>query len=181
MSNFIIIGENLDVSKILQQVLDNPEDWDAIKDYPNLGGTTNPYGFLPLVMAVVPHGSTAKNSEMQRKTPMWNKYTELTKFLKLYGIEETSRAAFFRLYPGDSVGRHIDDGNYYLKRDRYHLSLSGTYLYSVGDEERQILPGTFFWFDNKKYHWAKNNGNEDRLSFVFDLPHSPNNPQHKYK
>lgn len=176
-SNFRFIAKNLDTSKILQQVLDNPDDWNAINDYPNIGGNTNPYGFMPLVMAVVaaPY-KTAKDSEYQRNTPLYEKYTEIRKFLNSYGIKQTSRAAFFRLYAGDSVANHIDEGNYYLRRDRYHLALQGTYLYNVDGETHQIEPGTFFWFDNKKYHWARNNGTVDRITFVFDLPHSKNNP-----
>jgi quercetin dioxygenase-like cupin family protein len=59
------------------------------------------------------------------------------------------------------------------------LCLQGSYLYNVGGETQQIVPGMFFWFDNKKSHWAFSNGTEDRITFVFDLPHSPNNPHHK--
>jgi quercetin dioxygenase-like cupin family protein len=179
MSNFIIISDTVDVDKMLQQVKDNPDDWNAIKDYPNIGGKTNPYGFMPLVMAVVQNREDSpKNSELQKNTPLHSKYTEIHKFLRSYGIEQTSRAAFFRLYSGDSVGEHVDDGSYYATRDRYHICLQGEYLYSVGGETKQIKPGMFFWFDNKKSHWAFSNGKEDRITFVFDLPHSKNNPQH---
>lgn len=185
MKNFIFIEKNIDVSGILKQLDDNPQDWSAIKDYPNIGGKTNPYGFLPLVMGVLkPPYTQIKDSEFQRNTPMYDKYTEVKKFFKKYNIKKTSRAAFFKLNPNDSVGRHIDDGKYYLTRDRYHLALRGTYLYSVGDTEDdvesfQIEPGTFFWFANKKYHWSWNNGTEDRLTLVFDLPYSQRNPHHQ--
>ena len=39
-----------------------------------------------------------------------------------------------------------------------------------------IEPGTFFWFNNKEYHSAYNNGNIDRVTFVFDVPKSKKNP-----
>jgi hypothetical protein len=39
-----------------------------------------------------------------------------------------------------------------------------------------IEPGTFFWFDNKKYHMSHNNGDIDRLTFVFDVPKGRKNP-----
>ena len=81
------------------------------------------------------------------------------------------------------MGWHIDDGTYYHSRDRYHLSLQGIYKYWVGDtpddpnaEMHIIEPGTFFWFNNKKYHKALNIGDVDRLTFVFDVPHSKRNP-----
>ena len=74
------------------------------------------------------------------------------------------------------MGRHIDEGEYYLTRDRYHLSMQGTYLYTVEDESHQIYPGTFFWFDNKRVHESYNNGDVDRLTFVWDVPKSRKNP-----
>ena len=74
------------------------------------------------------------------------------------------------------MGSHIDSGTYYLTRDRYHLSLQGSYEYWVEDEMHIIEPGTFFWFDNKRYHAAKNVSDVDRLTFVFDVPKSKKNP-----
>jgi quercetin dioxygenase-like cupin family protein len=54
--------------------------------------------------------------------------------------------------------------------------LQGTYLYTVEDESHQIYPGTFFWFDNKRVHESYNNGDVDRLTFVWDVPKSRKNP-----
>ena len=85
---------------------------------------------------------------MQINTPMFKTYKGIRRWLKSWKLHRHSRAAFFKLRPGESLGRHIDEGDYYLTRDRYHLSLQGTYLYTVGDEVHQINPGTFFWFNN---------------------------------
>lgn len=175
--NFRFIKKNVDVSKILEQLLDNPKDWQAVSTYANIGGLVYPYGFLPLVMGRVKNPSdNIKDSNLQQRTPLYDKYNEVKKFLKSQGIKSTSRAGFFKLEPGGKVGRHIDDGNYYLTKDRYHLSIQGTYLYEVDGETYQIEPGTFFWFNNKKFHSADNNGTIDRITFVFDLPHSKTNP-----
>ncbi len=177
MSNFRFIKRNIDIGNILKQVLDNPNDWSAVSTFKNIAGDLNPYGFLPLVMGVVEDPNhSIKDSELQTPTHLFDKYTEIRKWLFNQKFTTISRAAFFRLKPGDSVGRHIDDGKYYLTRDRYHLSLQGTYLYECNDETHLIEPGTFFWFDNKKYHQAKNVSNVDRITFVFDVPKSPNNP-----
>ena len=173
MSNFKFIEQDVNIAKILKQVLDNPADWQAVSSYKNIEGDLKPYGFLPLVMAMVKHsGDDPKNTEMQARTPLYDKYTEIRKWLRQRNITTTSRAAFFRLKPGGTVGRHIDDGTYYLTRDRFHLSLQGSYRYTVDDEVHIIKPGTFFWFDNKKYHAAENVSDIDRVTFVFDLPHS---------
>jgi hypothetical protein len=39
-----------------------------------------------------------------------------------------------------------------------------------------VEPGTLLWFDNKKPHGTKNVGDEVRITFVFDVPHSKRNP-----
>ena len=184
MSHFRFIEKNRDVNNILQEVLDSPEDWGVAGTIKGAAGDLKPYGFLPLMMAVIrSKDDDPKNTELQQKTPMYDKYKEIRKFLKEYRVQQHSRAAFFKLAPGDKVGWHIDDGTYYLTRDRYHLSLQGTYKYWVGDEPNTetaelhvIEPGTFFWFDNKKYHAALNVGEVARISFVWDVPKSKNNP-----
>tara|TARA_B100000029_G_scaffold466749_1_gene502504 strand:+ start:467 stop:1036 length:570 start_codon:yes stop_codon:yes gene_type:complete len=182
LSHFRFIEKDIDVSKIVSEI--DPNDWDVAGTIKGAGGDLNPYGFLPLTMAVIDNeGDDPKNTEKQQNTPMFHRYKEIRRWLKTYKLHRHSRAAFFRLKPGESVGWHIDDGSYYLTRDRYHLSLQGTYKYWVGDEPNEktaemniIEPGTFFWFDNKKYHGALNVSDVDRLTFVFDVPKSKKNP-----
>ena len=170
VSNFRIIDDNVDISKILKQVTDNPQDWQAVSNYENIGGNLHPPGFLPLVMAVVSSpDEDPKDSEVLQVTPMMTKYDEIVKWLIGQGFTTFSRAAFFKLAPGRGVSAHIDDGTYYLTKDRYHLSLQGTYRYEVDGEVHIIKPGTFFWFDNKKIHSALNIGDDDRITFVWDL------------
>jgi hypothetical protein len=176
MSNFRFIDESVDVSGILNQVLNNSEDWSAVSTYTNVGGDTNPYGFLPLVMAYVRPDENPKNAESLVMTPLASKYTEIFEWLKSRSIGRIARAAFFKLAINDRVLEHIDDGTYYLTKDRFHLSLQGRYLYRCGGEEHIIEPGTFFWFDNKKPHSADNISNVERLTFVFDVPHSVKHP-----
>lgn len=178
MSNFRFIEMNVDVSKILNQLHSRPDDWNYVRDLQGAGvdGDVDPYGFLPLTMALVDPGEDPKNAEKTENTPLYKAHSETRKWLRGQGIMQTSRAAFFKLEPGDSVGRHIDEGTYYRTRDRYHLSLEGEYEYTVGDEMHIIKPGTFFWFDNDKHHEAYNCGNVDRLTFVFDVPKSDKNP-----
>ena len=56
------------------------------------------------------------------------------------------------------------------------MSLQGKYKYECNGEEHIIEPGTFFWFSNKLPHSAVNVADEDRITFVFDVPHNKNNP-----
>ena len=69
------------------------------------------------------------------------------------------------------VGAHIDEGTYYLTRNRYHLSILGRYQYFCGKESVIVEPGTLLWFNNKLPHGTVNIGDETRITFVFDIPH----------
>ena len=102
----------------------------------------------------------------------------ITKCLRKF-FSDIRRCGFLRLPIDGYVGAHIDEGTYYLTKDRYHLSITGQYQYFVGDESVIVDPGTLMWFNNKMPHGTVNLGDVPRIIFVFDVPHSPNNPQHK--
>ena len=141
-----------------------------------IGGDTNPRGFLPLTMGAEDAPGNIKNSDLLYSTPARSAFPVLREFLRSVSADNHARAAFFRLEPYAEVASHIDDGEYYLTKDRYHLSLIGRYEYTVGDESIIVEPGTFFWFNNKIPNSAYNMLNEDRITFVFDLSHSKDNP-----
>jgi aspartyl/asparaginyl beta-hydroxylase (cupin superfamily) len=82
-----------------------------------------------------------------------------------------SRAMIVRLKPVSPVDLHIDNGSYYLIRDRYHLvvrSASGS-LFRCGDEHVRMREGELWWFNNKQPHCAFNDADEWRIHFIFDL------------
>ena len=112
MKNIVIIKTGIDPKPILNQVNDNFDDWDWVSSLnPNrIGGDKDPYGFLPLVWARVRRGENPKDVDRQQETPLYSHYNEVRKFLVENNINNTGRAAFFRLKPGDSVGMHIDEG-----------------------------------------------------------------------
>ena len=183
LKNIKIIKTGINPEPFLKRIYDHWDDWDWVSSLnpETIGGDKDPYGFLPLIWAKVAHGEDPKNTDSLEKTPLFSHYPEVIDFWKKNKIHNVARAAFFRLLPGGKVDRHIDDGAYYLTKDRYHLSLQSTYHYTVGDEEIIIEPGTFFWFHNKIHHGAENIGNVDRISLVFDVPHNKKNPQHKIR
>ena len=175
--NIRIIKTGINTKPFLDQI--DPDHWNWVSRQKSLGGDKDPYGFLPLIWAKVPPGIDPHNHNGKANTELYDHYTEIHKFWKKYNIKKTGRAAFFKLEPGGEVLSHIDEGSYYIHKDRYHLSLQGKYRYRVGDEEMIVEPGTFFWFHNKLHHEAKNVGDNDRITFVWDVPHHKNNPQHK--
>ena len=176
-TNIRIIKEGIDPKPFLDQM--DSDHWNWVSRQKNLGGKKNPYGFLPLVWAKVPPGIDPHEHSGKEPTGLYDHYTEIHKFWKKYKIKKTGRAAFFKLAPGRKVLEHIDRGDYYKHKDRYHLSLQGKYRYRVGDEEMIVEPGTFFWFYNKVPHSAENVGDVDRITFVWDVPHHKTNPHHK--
>ena len=82
-----------------------------------------------------------------------------------------SRAKLVCLPAGRRVYPHIDRGEYYRLRNRYHLVLRsslGSWLKS-GDEEMRMQEGELWWFDNLQVHEAHNDGTQDRIHLIFDL------------
>jgi aspartyl/asparaginyl beta-hydroxylase (cupin superfamily) len=83
---------------------------------------------------------------------------------------ELSRAKIVCLPPGHRVYPHVDRGEYYRLRNRYHLVLSSTGSWMrAGDEEVRMQRGELWWFDNDQVHEASNDGDSDRIHLIFDL------------
>ena len=104
-----------------------------------------------------------------------------TAFLESFAQEyggELSRAKIVCLPAGHRVYPHIDRGEYYALRDRFHLVLQGqqgSWL-KAGEEQVEMQTGELWRFDNKAVHEAYNGGNGDRIHFIFDLRPLGTNP-----
>lgn len=184
MNNIKIIEQNIDVSNIISQLKEYSDDWGSqkylnkveMKD-PSLYKTT--VDVLQLIMGGTNDAKIkCEDTDICLETPAYKHHTEIISFLSKR-FKKIHRCGFLLLPVGEIVGAHIDEGTYYLTRDRYHLSLQGTYQYFVGGETAVIEPGTLFWFNNKLPHGTVNLGDIDRITFVFDVPCSSYNPQHK--
>ena len=85
---------------------------------------------------------------------------------------DLSRGKIVCLPAGRRVYPHIDRGQYYRLRGRYHLvlkSASGSWL-KAADEEVRMQEGELWWFDNDQMREAFNDGDRDRIHMIFDLP-----------
>lgn len=182
MNNIRVLETGIDVSSVLEQLKQYPEDWGAQKKIEGTGDLVTEWGFpkleagvLQLVMGAVQNeGDFVGDSEFCVPTPAIKHHTAVLGILGRY-FRDVSRCAFLSLPVGGSVGTHVDVGDYYLTRDRYHLSIQGRYKYHVGDEEVIIEPGMLVWFNNKLPHGTQNLGDEVRITFVFDIK----NPEYK--
>lgn len=95
-------------------------------------------------------------------------------FLQNFALEqqgELGRAKIVSLPPGHRVYPHVDRGDYYTLRNRYHLALQtgpGCWL-KAGEEQVEMQLGELWQFDNKAVHEAYNGSRGDRIHFIFDL------------
>ena len=189
MKNIRIIETGIDVSAIQKQLDQYPEDWGNVG---RMKGTARQDPHTKIVTSEVLQlvmGGVSKpdefigDTEITLPTEATSRHTEIQKFLFSH-FRNIGRCAFLKTPVGQITGKHIDVGNYYLTKDRYHLSISGTYRYTVwddGDDDTtkeviDVEPGTFFWFNNKKNHMAENTSNIERIAFIFDVPQHPSNP-----
>ena len=187
MANSIkVIKSGLDVSKVIEQLEEYSDDWGnqrRIDDVESL--LDRGYDDLPIVNLQLIIGGIKKkedfvgDSEINIKLPSYERHTEIRKiFEKEFEGKELERCGFLSLPIDGIVGAHIDEGTYYHTRDRYHISVCGRYQYFVGNETIIVEPGTLLWFNNKVPHGTVNIADEERITFVFDVLHSPDNPQH---
>jgi len=184
MKNIKILETGIDVTPIVNQLELYKEDWGNAKrtkgssrQDPHTKLVTS--DVLQLVMGGVDSPDEfVGDTEITIPTEAVTRHTEIQRFLASKFNSPVGRCAFLKTPEGQITGKHIDEGKYYLNKDRYHLSISGTYEYTVwddgeNDETKEVVniePGTFFWFDNKKNHMAKNTSNGDRIAFIFDVP-----------
>ena len=83
---------------------------------------------------------------------------------------EIGRVMLYNLPPKLSVGEHTDSGIYYIDKDRFHVVISGKYIYTTNRyNKKQYNEGDLWWFNNKVLHGAYNNGNILKITLVFDV------------
>jgi hypothetical protein len=176
LANIRILETGIDVSDILAQLKQYPEDWFNQRKIENTGSLLDrgyadiPVGNLQLVVGAVTKAEDfVGDSELCVPTDAFKRHTAVLHKLVQLGFRDISRCGFLSLEVGGFVGQHIDEGTYYLTRDRYHLSIQGSYDYTVGGETVRIEPGMLIWFNNKLMHGTQNVGDCTRITFVFDV------------
>ena len=155
-----VIKTGINVSKVVEQLKKYPQDWDHqknLKDSQSLvdrGFADLPTSALQLIMGgVKTKEDFVGDSEINIKTPAYSHHSEIRKIIrKQFKNADIQRCGFLSLPIDEIVGAHIDEGTYYLSRNRYHLSILGRYQYFCGKETVIVEPGTLLWFNNKLPH-----------------------------
>jgi hypothetical protein len=119
-------------------------------------------------------GRRRRDVHESRYTTLSRQFPATVRLLEQLATElggELGRAKLARLPPGRKVRRHLDRGDYYRHRDRYHVvivSPAGSPL-EAGGEQVRMREGELWWFDNGTAHAARNDGSDDRVHLIFDL------------
>jgi mannose-6-phosphate isomerase-like protein (cupin superfamily) len=171
----ILLDNDVDVTAMMEEIRSQEENWyvetGRQKSIPVQSETES----IPLVKPIPLLGVTGHPSQWDSHrytpTPLYEKYPHIISWLIDFSRktgEKIARVALVRLKVDGQVGSHIDFGEYYRHRNRYHLCLDGAYYYHVNNESKLIEAGTLFRFDNDMPHWAVNEGNIPRISVIFD-------------
>lgn len=119
-------------------------------------------------------GRRRRDVHESRWTSLSAKFSATVAFIEEFAAEQRAtpgRARFACLPAGKTVLPHVDRGEYYRLRDRYHLvirSEKGSVL-NAGGESVRMREGELWWFDNKALHDACNDSGDDRIHLIFDL------------
>ncbi len=176
MKYFKLIKTDVDIQPLLDEILIQRDPW---------GLHTGRQGKIKVqreAQSIPLRGLRKSKIQGKRRDVHESRFTSTAKsfpvaisFIERFAKEldgELSRAKLVNLPSGNQVYSHIDQGEYYMIRNRYHLILStgtdGSYL-KAGDESARMKLGELWWFDNKASHESFNDSDQDRIHLIFDL------------
>ncbi len=177
LSRFTLVAKGIDVNPLLSELAAAPETWLADtsrqrkvrcqRDTQNI--------FLRTAKKPLPAGAVNANDVHESiATKMAKRFSNALAFCEqIADLEggELGRATLVALQPGGWVRPHVDAGEYYRARDRYHLtlqSLAGSPL-TCADETVVMQEGELWVFDNKSEHQARNPSGTARVHLIFDI------------
>ena len=181
LRNFVRLYAGVDTAPILEEIALNNHRWteDTSRQKINVQRETQTIG---LHIRIPEPGLSIHDMHGTAWGPQAVHFPRTREFLEAFAGKhhgELARAMLVRLKPGGKVYRHIDGGEYFKRRDRYHLVLDSATgsAFSCGDEIVRMRNGELWWFDNKKPHHAINDGISWRVHLIFDLTPQPGKGQ----
>lgn len=121
-----------------------------------------------------PNPATREIVEMNTDLPLFPLImNEVKKLERLYNATAII-VTLDGMPPGATIARHFDRGEAYVnytKAHRCHLPLvtSWEVEFYIDDVAHYFEAGTFFEFDNQRYHEVKNKSNVFRIHLIVDL------------
>lgn len=181
MKNFLLLNPKIDPEPFLNEISNVPFAWDRFTTRQKKIKVQRESKGIPLrgLRKSKIQGRNKRDVHETRDTTMSRNYPYTMEFMRNFATQmngRLGRAKFAMLPPGKMVHTHIDRGDYYLARDRFHLVLQtaeGNYLAS-GNEKTSFKRGELWWFDNDLPHEAYNGSDRERIHLIFDVePVSP--------
>jgi aspartyl/asparaginyl beta-hydroxylase (cupin superfamily) len=174
--NFALLKSGIDVDTLLADVDSQPDLWDLETGRQDRLKVQRETANIPLrgAQKPFPEGVSGNDVHPSRKSVLADRCPKIYRWLEECAQQldgELCRATVVRLNPHGKVYRHIDVGEYYKVRDRYHLILRspGGSEMLCGDERVIFHEGELWWFNNKAPHEAFNHSDEGRIHLIFDL------------
>jgi hypothetical protein len=175
-AHFTLVDARVDIEPFLGELRENASLWlqdTSRQDKTKVQRETNTI-YLRGPVKPFPPGVSGNDVHESRATRVSGHFPQTMRWLERFAEAvdgELGRAIIVRLSPRGRVYRHIDKGEYYRLRDRYHLVLhspEGSPL-TCGDETAKMRERELWCFDNKTPHEARNDSDEWRVHLIFDI------------
>ena len=174
MEYFRLEQVNVDIRSILAELAQYPEAWTEQRGRQKIAVQREAMA-IPIrgLRKSKIQGRKRRDVHESRYTTLSKRFPSVIEFIRQTAANKNAkiaRAKVVNLPPGKQVFPHVDRGDYYAIRDRYHLVIdSAGSLMRAGGEEVRMKTGELWWFDNKAEHEALNDTDQDRIHLIFDL------------
>ena len=172
------IQANVAIDAILAELRADPNRWFAETGRQQRAPAQRETFVIPLrgLRKSEINGRRRRDVHESRYTRLAQEFPATREFMEAFAEARggrLGRARFARLPPGNRVAAHVDRGEYYRQRDRFHLVLQSERgsLLQAGGETVRLQVGELWWFDNKALHAAENDSDSDRIHLIFDVSH----------
>jgi hypothetical protein len=175
MKNFRRIRNDLSVNEFVAEIDQHSDLWLAETGRQERLKVQQETQAIALRVGSVPSGSrfALEDSQQVDDTQYASAFPLLMRFVNNFADDiggALGRAYIVRLRPHGRVYRHVDWGQYYARRDRYHAVLvSENSEMNCGDETIVMRPGELWYFDNKTPHQSHNPSDKWRINLIFDV------------
>ena len=177
MLHFKKIKEHVEIRPFLAELDRSPDLWlaDTSRQRKVRCQRNTQNIFLRAAKKPLPPGAkNANDVHESRTTRVAERFGETLAFCERFAHEsggKLGRATLVALMPRSRVFPHVDAGDYYRIRDRFHLILRSSHGSPLSAEDETVVmhPGELWVFNNKARHWADNLSEEPRVHLIFDV------------
>ena len=175
-NHFALVRDEIDLSQIHEELTLQADKWNANTKRQETTRVQRETMSIPLRVSVRPHPKGVKSIDVHphQFSELAEYFPRVVDFAQSFAREQNGvlgKLAIVQLNPHSKVYSHIDEGEYYLIRDRYHLVIQSPYGSEMfcGGEEVTFREGELWWFDNKAPHEAYNRFDVGRVHLIFDV------------